>query len=79
MLGRLVTILWVRQCRFHQLKKFRLRDLPSVVFRPPASLYRSTVLVRTNMHAVSVCVSNPLNYDMDYRIFNVPTYLLTHA
>ena len=32
-----------------------------------------TVPVHTIMHAVAVCFRNPLNYDTDYRIFNLLT------
>ena len=59
-------------------KSSKFCGLPSIVlsllFRPPTSFCRSTVYVYANMRAVSVCVANPPNYDMDYRIFNVPTW-----
>ena len=53
------------------LKKFPTSWLAKrclvLLFRRPASLYRSTVYVnkRSNMHAVSVSFRNPLKYDKE--------------
>ena len=46
-----------------------------LLLNQPASLYDSTVYVHTryNIHMVSVCFLNLLNYDTDYRIVNMPT------
>ena len=63
------------------LKKFQTSWLAKrcllLLFRRSASLYRSTVYVYTiNMLVVYVYFRNPLNYDVDYRIFNMPTWSL---
>ena len=69
----------VLQCRFCQFEKvpdFKVSQvLSSLLFRRPTSLDRSIACVhtRSNIHAVSVCFRYPQNYDMDYRIFNMPT------
>ena len=72
--------LWALQCLACQFEKVQTSWLVSrclvLLFGPPASLYRSTVYVHTNMHAVSVCFRNPPNYDMGYWIFNVPHFFI---
>ena len=63
---------------YASLKKFQISWLAEhclvLLFKGPTSFYRRIVYVHTNMHAVSVCFRIPPNYDMDYRIFNVPTW-----
>ena len=62
------------QCPFRHFEKFQTSLLAKhclvLLFRQPTSLYRSKMYIhiRANMHAVSVCFRNLLNYDMDYRI-----------
>ena len=71
---------WALQCLFRLLEKFQTswlaKHCPVLLLRQATSLYISTVYIHTlfNMHAASVCFCNPPNYDMDYRIFNVPTW-----
>ena len=51
------------QHRFGQFEK-----VPNFVVNEALSC-----LIRSNMHAVSVCFCNPLNYKTHYRIFKVST------
>ena len=70
---------WAVSVGSDSLKKFKTSWLSKLclvlLFRRSTSLNRNTVHVhtRSSMHAVFVCFRNPPNYDMDHRVFNVPT------
>ena len=61
---------------FACLKKSELVVRQSVCLTVQAANFlvrRSTVYIHTNMQAVPVGFCNLWNYDVDYRIFHVPT------
>ena len=57
-------------------KSFKLHGWPSVVLcYSSGDQLLCTVYVHTsNMHVVSACFRNPLNYDIYYRIFKLPSF-----
>ena len=69
---------WLRGQGCSVWKKFQTSWLAKcclvLLLRQPTSLFRRTVYVQTELHAVSVFSHNPPKYNSYYRICNMPTW-----